>query len=82
MLVTILNIAGLSVNFAGVYMMFRANPKVGSSNFYLLDNDDEFKEVIDAPKKNRLYRWGMFVLVFGFLIQLSAILLSFSAVKV
>lgn len=81
MLITILNIIGLSVNFIGVCMMFKANPKVRTS-IGQLPNTEDIIEMQKDPDNTKLFRRGMIVLSIGFIIQLISLVISLFQIPV
>lgn len=72
--ISILNIVGLTINFIGVVMMFKANTKI-STKVGLPDVQDILDSLKDEDN-TRLFRRGMIVLCVGFFIQLIAGILS------
>jgi hypothetical protein len=71
----ILNLTGLIVNIVGAYLMYRNAPPVNSQTF--LYRDEEMKEKIKKDKhKNKMSRYGMFLLFIGFFLQFIALLIN------
>ena len=74
MLLTILNIVGLSANFAGALMMFLANSSV-EYHVGQFPNGEDLLKMSKNKSNTRLFRVGMAVLSIGFLIQLLALII-------
>lgn len=70
----IFNLAGLIINMAGAYLMYRNAPPVNSqTHLYQLK---ELQEMAKRDKqKNKMSRNGMLLLFIGFLLQLVAFFL-------
>jgi hypothetical protein len=72
-IVLIINIIGLAGNFAGTLMMFKANPKVTiGGGFHSFEDGIEMQ----TGKRTKLFRRGMLILSFGFLLQMISLIIS------
>lgn len=69
---TILNAAGLTVSMLGTAMMFSANPNI-DVRIGELPNGADLKRSAENKKRTRLFKFGMGVLMIGFLLQLAAL---------
>ncbi len=66
---SIINLSGLSINFAGALLIFLNTPKIKSQT--VLYQDDELKKKLQTDiKKNLRSKLGMAILFSGFLLQL------------
>lgn len=69
----IINIAGLIISMFGTFLMFYYSPKVESRFFLYRDQEYAAMHKKDN-RKNKLIRFGMFLLFVGFLFQLGSML--------
>lgn len=81
LLILLLNIIGLSTNFIGVVMMFRASPKIQPPSI-MLPNEEDLKELSENPHKTKLFRRGMFILSVGFVLQFIALMISATQIPI
>jgi H+/gluconate symporter-like permease len=68
-----MNIIGLVLSILGSFFMFYFFSKVESRNFLYSKKEDNARHKKDL-KKNRMIRFGMFLLFIGFIFQLYAII--------
>ena len=69
-----MNIIGLVLSILGSFFMFYFSSKVESRIFLYQQEENKARHKKDL-KKNRMIRFGMLLLLVGFLFQLCAILL-------
>lgn len=68
----ILNLIGLIINMTGAYMMYHYTPKINSGIYFY--QEAEYKKMEEKDRhKNRMVRYGMFLLFIGFVLQFVAL---------
>jgi len=71
----ILNLIGLITGMTGAYLMYHFTPKISSGAFLYQEAELKEHKKRDAYK-NKVVRFGMFLLFIGFLFQGVALLIS------